>query len=71
MVNVSASSVVDRVVEPPLGQSKTMKLIFVASLLSTLRSRCKNWLARNLDNVYEQSATLATSPMPWLVKREG
>jgi hypothetical protein len=35
MVSVLASSVVDRGLEPRSGQPKTMKLVFVASPLST------------------------------------
>ena len=55
MVNVFASSAVDRGFEPRSGQTKTMKLIFVASPLehAALRKRSKDWLAQHQNNVSE------------------
>ena len=49
-------SAVDGGFEPCPVKPKTIKLVFVASLLSTsLRSKIKDWLARNQDNVSERS----------------
>ena len=55
MVNVLASSVVFREFEPGRVKPKTIKLVFVASPLSTkyaaLMRKNNDWLARNQDNV--------------------
>jgi hypothetical protein len=50
MVSVLASSVVDRGFNP--WSNQTVKLVFVASPLST---NSKDWLARNRNNVSEWS----------------
>ena len=54
MVSMLALSVVDRGFKLPLGQTKTIKLVFVASPPhASLRRKSKDWLARNQDNVSE------------------
>ena len=53
MVSVLASSVVDRVVKPRLDQTKNYEIgIYCFSAKhAALRSKSKNWLARNQNNV--------------------
>ena len=53
MVNILASSVVDRGFEPRSGQTKDYKIdIFCFSdKHAALRRKSKDWLARNQDNV--------------------
>ena len=57
MVSVLASSVIDHRFEPDRFKPKTLKLIFVASPLSTqhysLRTRSRDWLAWNQDDMSE------------------
>ena len=55
MVSVLASSVVDRGVEPRLDQTKNYDIgIYCFSAKhAALRSKSKNWLARNRNNVSE------------------
>jgi hypothetical protein len=57
MVSMLASSVVDHVLEPQSGQTKDYKIgIFCFSANHTaLRSKSKDWLARNQNNVSEWS----------------
>ena len=50
MVSVLASSVVDRVLESWSGQTKDYK---IGTKHTALRSKSKNWLARNQSNVSE------------------
>ena len=55
MVSVLASSVVDHVLEPRSGQTKDYKIgicCFSANH-AALRSKSKDWLARNQNNVSE------------------
>jgi hypothetical protein len=55
MVNVLASSVVFREIEPGRVKQKTMQLVFVASPLSTkqaaLMRKNNDWMARDQDNM--------------------
>ena len=53
MVNILASSVVDRGFEPRSGQTKDNKIgiCCFSAKRETLRSKNKEWLARNQDNV--------------------
>jgi len=52
MASMLVSSVVDGSLSLDLVKPKTMKLVFVASMLSTaLRRKSKDWLAWNQDNV--------------------
>ena len=55
MVSVLVSSVVDHGFAPSRVKLKTIKLIFVASPLSTqhIRRKSKDWMAWNKDNVSE------------------
>jgi hypothetical protein len=48
MTSVLTSSTVDRGFEPSSGQTKDYKLVFAA-----LRSKSKDWLTWNRDNVSE------------------
>ena len=57
MVSMLASSVVDHVLEPQSGQTKDYKIgicCFSANH-TALRSKSKDWLARNQNNVSEWS----------------
>ena len=57
MVSMLASSVVDHVLEPRSGQTKDYKIgicCFSANH-TALRSKSKDWLARNQNNVSEWS----------------
>ena len=53
MVSVLVSSVVDRGFEPCRAKPKTIKLVCVASPLSTRKNN--DWLIRNQDNAPEWS----------------
>jgi hypothetical protein len=55
MVSVLASSVVDRGFEPQSGQTKDYKIgiCCFSTKHTALRSRSKDWLARNQNNVSE------------------
>ena len=57
MVSVLASSAVDYELEPRLGQTKDYKIgiccFFAILKHAALRSKSKDWLARNQDNVSE------------------
>ena len=53
MVSVLASSVVDRGFEPRLSQTKDYEIWYL--LHAALRSKSKDWLARNQNNVFEWS----------------
>jgi len=55
MVSVLASSAVDRVFRPQLGQTKDCKIgiCCFSAKHATLRRKSKDWLARNQDNVSE------------------
>jgi hypothetical protein len=55
MVNVLASSVVDRGIEPRLGQVKDYKIDICcfSTKHTALRRKSKDWLAWNHDNVSE------------------
>ena len=56
MVSVLASSAVDRGFEPRSGQTKDYKIgICCFSAKHALRSKSKDWLARNQNNVFEWS----------------
>jgi hypothetical protein len=57
MVNMLASSVVDRGFEPRSGQIKgyIIGICCLTSKHSALRRKSKDWLARNQDNVSECS----------------
>ena len=57
MVSVLASSAVDRGFEHWSGQSKDYKIgiCCFSAKHAALRSKSKDWLARNQDNVYEWS----------------
>ena len=57
MVSVLVSSVVDRGFEPLSGQTKDYKIASCcfSSKHSVLRSKSKDWLARNQNNVSEWS----------------
>jgi hypothetical protein len=57
MLSVLASSAVDRMFEPPSGQTKDYKIgIYCFSTKHTaLRRKIKDWLARNQNNVSEWS----------------
>jgi hypothetical protein len=57
MISELVSSAVDLGFEPPLGQTKTLKLVFAVFLVNTqhLGVRVKDCLARNQDNVSEKS----------------
>ena len=56
-VMVIASSVVDRVFEPRSGQTKDYKTVicYFSANHAALRSKSKDWLARNQENVSEWS----------------
>ena len=53
MVNILASSVVDRGFEPRSGQTKDYKIDICcfSDKHAALRRKSKDWLARNQDNV--------------------
>ena len=55
MVSVFASNVIDRGFEPPSGQTKDYKigLYCFSAKHAALRSKSKDWLTRNQDNVFE------------------
>ena len=55
MVSVLASSAVDRVFDPQLGQTKDYKIgiCCFSAKDAALRSKSKDWLAWNQDNVSE------------------
>ena len=57
MVSMLTSSVVCHGFEYRTGQTKTLKLVFAASPLSTkyaaLRIKSRDWMARNQDNLSE------------------
>ena len=55
MISVLASSAVDRGFEPPSGQTKDYKigLYCFSAKHAALRSKSKDWLTRNQDNVSE------------------
>ena len=57
MVSVLDSSAVDREFEPRSGQTKDYKIGIVcfSAKNTTLRSKSKNWLARNQNNMSEWS----------------
>jgi hypothetical protein len=57
MVSILASSVVDRGLQPRSGQTKDYKIgiCCFSSKHAALRSRSKDWLARNQNNVSEWS----------------
>jgi hypothetical protein len=57
MVSVLASSVVDRGFEPRSGQTKDYKtgICCFSAKHAALRSKSKDWLARNQNNVSEWS----------------
>ena len=58
MVSVLASSVVDRGFESRFGQTKDYKIgmCCFSAKHAALRSKSKDWLARNQNNVFEWSA---------------
>ena len=53
MVSVLASSAVDRVFEPRLGQTRDYKfgICCFSAKRAALRKKSKDWLARNQDNL--------------------
>ena len=53
MVSVLASSVVDRGFEPRSGKPKDYRIgiCYFSDKHAVLRRKCKDWLARNQDNV--------------------
>ena len=54
MVSVLASNAVDRGFEPRLGQTKDYKIgIYFSAKRAALRTKSKDWLARNQDSVLE------------------
>jgi hypothetical protein len=55
MVSVLASSVVDHGFEPRSGQTKDYKIgmCCFSAKYAALRSKSKDWLARNQNNVFE------------------
>jgi hypothetical protein len=55
MASVLALSAVDRGFEPQLGQTKDYQIgiCFFSAKHAALRSKSKDWLARNQDNVTE------------------
>ena len=55
MVSVLASSAVDRRFKPRSGQTKDYKLgiCYFSAKHASLRSKSKDWLARNQNNVSE------------------
>jgi len=57
IISVLASSAVDRGFEPRSGQTKTNKIgnYFFSVKHAALRSKSKDWLARNQNNVSEWS----------------
>ena len=57
MVSVLASSAVDRVFDPQLGQTKDYKIgiCCFSAKDAALRSKSKDWLAWNQDNVSDMS----------------
>ena len=57
MVSVLASSAVDRGFDPRYGQTKDYKIgiCCFSAKHSALRSKTKDWLARNQNNVFEGS----------------
>ena len=57
MVSVFASSAVDRAFEPRSGQTKDYNIgsCSFSAKHAALRSKSKDWLARNQDNVSEWS----------------
>ena len=57
MVSVLSSSVVDRGFEPRLGQAKDCKIgiCCFSAKHAALRSKSKDWLAQNQDNVSKWS----------------
>ena len=57
MVSVPDSSAVDRVFEPPSGQTKDYKIgmCCFSAKHTALRRKSKDWLARNQNNVSEWS----------------
>ena len=57
MVSVLAPSAVDRGFETRLGQTKDYKIFICcfSNKHAVLRKKSKDWLARNWDNVSEQS----------------
>ena len=60
IVSVLASSVVDRGFEHLSGQTKDYKIgiCYFSTKHAALRSKSKNWLARNQDNVSEWAICL-------------
>jgi hypothetical protein len=59
MVSVLVSSVVDRGLEPRSGQTKDYKIgiCCLSAEHAALRSKNKDWLARNQNNVFMWSDT--------------
>ena len=57
LISVLASNVVDCVLEPWLGQTKDYKIgiCCFSTKLAAIRSKSKDWLARNWDNVSDWS----------------
>jgi len=55
MISVLASNMVDRGFEPRSGQTKDYKIAncYFSAARASLRSKSKDWLARNQDNVSE------------------
>ena len=55
MVSVFVSSAVDRGFEPQSSQTKDYKICCFSAKHAVLRSKSKDWLARNQNNVSEWS----------------